>query len=458
MDGLLLFGFPREVFEAFRRAGHRPKVWVRTGRKPGETVEDGTVIYDHTPLKLSQVDYELDMTLDRELAARVRRESYPYYLRAINRSERCRRHAGASWADKVNRLELMINWYHAMLVRHDIRTLVFSNIPHGGSTIALFFMARAMGMRTLICYQAHFDGLFFMMEDFREMGFFPATSHNLRQESMKIEDRPASPFYMVIDTAWDNWRLIFRHALKLGRNLVSRHFGREDRTVHRRREICALFDRLAMLRLQKSLTADYDPSVRYVYFPLHYQPEMSPDVIGGVYADQLLALEELRRELPDDVIIYVKENPKQSIYAREPSFFKRLGAMPGTVYLPGSLNTFGLTENALAVATIAGTAGWEALQMGKPVICFGAVWYRSLPGVLNWPDDYDFEKLENFRFDRDRLQSALQEISRHFHVGLTVVKGYSEQIADFDPVANAGNVVRGVLSFLEEHQMNGKPS
>jgi hypothetical protein len=246
--------------------------------------------------------------------------------------------------------------------------------------------------------------------------------------------------------------------LKLVLNLVSRHFGKEDRTPHRRREICALFDRLAMLRLEKTLATDYDSSVRYIYFPLHYQPEMSPDVIGGVYADQLLALEELRRKLPDDIRIYVKENPKQSIYAREPSFFKRLAALPGTVYLAGSASTFDLTKNALAVATIAGTAGWEALQMGKPVICFGAVWYRSLPGVLNWPDDYAFEKLENFCFDKQRLQQALSEMSRHFYTGITVIKGYSEQVADFDPVTNGDNIVRGVISFLEEQQqMGGKP-
>ena len=37
----------------------------------------------------------------------------------------------------------------------------------------------------------------------------------------------------------------------------------------------------------------------YVYFPLHLQPEMSTDTNGGMFTDQLLALEKLSRVMPD---------------------------------------------------------------------------------------------------------------------------------------------------------------
>ena len=44
----------------------------------------------------------------------------------------------------------------------------------------------------------------------------------------------------------------------------------------------------------------FDKKRKYVYFPLHVQPEMTTDTLGGIYEDQLLALERLDRILPDD--------------------------------------------------------------------------------------------------------------------------------------------------------------
>lgn len=37
--------------------------------------------------------------------------------------------------------------------------------------------------------------------------------------------------------------------------------------------------------------ADVDFNKKYVYFPLHLQPEMTTDAIGGIYRDQILAIE-----------------------------------------------------------------------------------------------------------------------------------------------------------------------
>ncbi len=57
---------------------------------------------------------------------------------------------------------------------------------------------------------------------------------------------------------------------------------------------------------------------------------MTGDVPGGRHGDHLLAVEELRRALPDDVHI-IKEHPMQTAYGREESFFRRLGSMRNVI-------------------------------------------------------------------------------------------------------------------------------
>ena len=64
----------------------------------------------------------------------------------------------------------------------------------------------------------------------------------------------------------------------------------------------------------------FDFNCRYVYFPLQLQPEMTTSALGGVYMDQALAIEHLSVILPNDYKIYVKENPKQRNFMRDPYF------------------------------------------------------------------------------------------------------------------------------------------
>ncbi len=465
MEGLLLFGFDDDIFRELCAQGARPKVWIKTGRKPGKEHIDGTTIYNHTPLKHGFVQARFSPEMDRDLAARVRREAYPYYLRNINRHERCRKVAGTSWGDKANRFEIMLNWYHAMLVEHDIRTLAFYTIPHGGSTIALYYLAREMGLQIILCYTLNFPDRFFMVEDITDIGHYRTSIRGDVKEDVQAVEEPVSPFYMDIDIpghysvmanrARLRWQLA-KAILAVHFNRLTRHFGKEDKVIYRQRTVCTLQDRLDFLKLDKYAGDSFDRDRKYVYFPLHFQPELTSDVLGDIYGDQLLAIEELRRFLPDDIHIYIKENPLQSIYCREPSFFRRLEAIPGTTYLSANVSTFQLIENAWLVATLVGTAGWEAVQMGKPVITFGHAWYRCLGGVFDWSQGVNLAEIENFRFDRERLNRDVADMSRFFLAGLPATKVFDTQVKNFDSRENARKVTHAILEFIRTRSAGRK--
>lgn len=135
-----------------------------------------------------------------------------------------------------------------------------------------------------------------------------------------------------------------------------------------------------------------DLAVPYIYFPLHFQPERSTCPDGGWFVDQRLAIANLSAVLPAGWKIYVREHPASFIATshagrghmlRPKGYYDDLVAL-GNVELVGmGVDPFSLTDNAKAVATVTGTAGWESVVRGRPALVFGAPWYRDCPGVYH---------------------------------------------------------------------------
>lgn len=121
---------------------------------------------------------------------------------------------------------------------------------------------------------------------------------------------------------------------------------------------------------------------RFVYLPLHYQPEASTVPMSGCFGDQELMIQMLHAYLPPDVLIYVKENPWENGWLkRSVDFYKDLLTIPTVRLMKKNADTFLLREHCMAVATGSGTAGFEALFRGKPVFLFGHRFYQYARGV-----------------------------------------------------------------------------
>jgi hypothetical protein len=185
----------------------------------------------------------------------------------------------------------------------------------------------------------------------------------------------------------------------------------------------------------------------FVYFALQLQPEMTTSILGGRYRDQALAIEHLAAMLPEDHLLYVKENPKQGPAYRSPMFFHRLRRIPKVRLMPSHANTHALTRAASFVATISGTVAWEAICAGRPALIFGDSWMQDLPGVHRYCPDLSFADVAGAGPDHDALERAVGRLMAASHAG-TLPRHVARLDPDHDEAANAVDVAATILDLL----------
>lgn len=332
--------------------------------------------------------------------------------------------------------------------------LFFVNYPHRCATVALFAWAQVTGVPSVLSFQTQWPNLTFLLGHWEDLGLF---STAVKSEAKKIDTSPpkSMPFYMSsIRTPSQKVR---RSAMKFAefsaRFLASPFMlpgaageWRVNRVLDELRNGAQGIAFARNRRLVPAVALESLPE-RFVYFPLHMQPEMNTDIMGGVWGNQLFALHRLRNFVPEDLTIVVKENPKQTGLMRGRLFWQRLGAFPNVVMAEDSVSSLDLVRQAEFTATITGTAGWEALRSGRPALSFGHVFWSRLPGAFRIGEAH-FGDLASFEFDRQRFEAAVGEMSRVTSWGVTD-KDYVPIVPDYDPVANAAQVARSFRTHID---------
>lgn len=136
------------------------------------------------------------------------------------------------------------------------------------------------------------------------------------------------------------------------------------------------------------LVTSVDLGTKYVFLPLHYQPERTTCPEAGIFRSQMLIVDLLHEALPPDCLLYVREHPSQFVptmrgaQGRDPVFYSDLVAHPRVRLVGQHVSSFDLIDSSIAVATATGTAGWEALLRGRPALVFGNAWYQECPGAF----------------------------------------------------------------------------
>lgn len=185
-------------------------------------------------------------------------------------------------------------------------------------------------------------------------------------------------------------------------------------------------------RKSKKYYRQADFSTKYVYFPLHYQPEASTCVCAEKYEKQLFYIDSWAKSLPADTVLFVKEH-----YAllghRDPHFYKELQKYPNVVLVNPWENSRKLIENSCAVTTLTGTAGLEAVYLRKPVFVGGNSVYDNAPGVIKVDDIYGnyVSNIENWeKPTREDIIRYLCACIRSYRKGNAYAQNYYGLIDD----------------------------
>lgn len=213
-------------------------------------------------------------------------------------------------------------------------------------------------------------------------------------------------------------------------------------------------DKIRNLRGYRSVRFEQpDASETYWFYPLHLEPEaVVLYQAHGLYTNQIKLIENIAAQLPPGHFLYVKDHPHDIGY-RAAEDYKRLNAVPNIRLLPFNIPGKQVIRDARGVITITGTAGFEAMLMGKPVVVFGRTFYSAQPGVVH---------LDHIR----DLRAALAELDRaatpqdgpildflaayldSIHPGMTNFFAGQGGKTGLDPDENARNVADGLVRML----------
>lgn len=128
----------------------------------------------------------------------------------------------------------------------------------------------------------------------------------------------------------------------------------------------------------------------YLYFPLHVNPEASTMVKTPMLSNQEAMISALARALPPSMKIVVKDH-LINVGKRPAAFYEELQRIPNLALVSPFASGALLAKRSAAVATISGTTGLEALQLGRPVFLIGDPEYLHIgEGLVHCSDFAQF--------------------------------------------------------------------
>ncbi|MDO8619790.1 MAG: hypothetical protein Q7R64_00375 [bacterium] len=376
-------------------------------------------------------------------------------------------------SERVFLYQQYVAYWDAVLKKYAPDAIIFPTIPHSVYDFVVYSLAKHYGIRTVMFEPTWVGDRMIGMRDYVGGPSFlrneKTISSDVKISELSADIRKeyerhlqtgtdATPVFVKnIKRRYSGIRLLYIKC----RSLVTSISVHKDFSVLWK----ALLSPFGALK--PNLKKEYEgvavpPDVDkpFVYVPLHYQPERNSSPQGGIFVDQLYLVATLASSLPDGWSVYVKEHPTQWFYRgvnffsyRFRGYYEALAKIKNVRVVPLTTNTYTLTSRSRAVATITGTAGFEAVLREKPVLVFGYPWYRGAPGLF---------EVNNLASCREALKkiaggftTSTNDVLRYLHLlDAETFHGYIDRdgqtVSSLSPLENAESLTREIAKLLKD--------
>lgn len=120
---------------------------------------------------------------------------------------------------------------------------------------------------------------------------------------------------------------------------------------------------------------------KYVFFPLHTEPEIALSIYGRHHQNQIEVIRNIAQSIPVTWSVVVKDHPR-SLGTRKLQYYKKLLQIPNVKLVNPYLSSYDIIDHAQAIVTITSWVGFEAIMSKKPVITMGECTYNALPDTM----------------------------------------------------------------------------
>ena len=193
-------------------------------------------------------------------------------------------------------------------------------------------------------------------------------------------------------------------------------------------------------------------SVKFYFYPLHYEPEATLLYFNPIYSNQTYVIEQIAHQLPLDTILVIKEHPQQPGTLMLPRFYQLRKQFSNVLFLPADKDSYQIIKLCKGVITINGSVGWEALVNNVPTIAFGNVFYDKHPDLIKVRD---VKNLSQILEEEHPVPSDKNTINYASKILSLSHKGVLQDTTHYSSVENISNVVSAIELTLK-NKRNGE--